>query len=296
MRTLPVWITCLGIGVGLTAPAQAIDLHPEDVIAPRTSFQAVQIGWTDSRRGDYFVRGEQRASNTAVHLQQVHVRLTSAFTWRDQPAVAYAQVPVGEIRTQNTGATDAGRNMGDLSLVLASWPYVDRERDRYFGLATYLILPTGDYDPQATRQLNTNLAENRWRAALQLGWHQRLLDRLGWMVAVDGVWFGDNNAYYGTSAQLGTLSRAPLYTLQTALSTRLGSTVGLGLSYFYTAGGETAFDGVDDNNAVRVHRYQLSGNLYLPRSRLTLQYGGDIKTRTGFKEDRGVQIRYSHIF
>jgi hypothetical protein len=74
---------------------------------------------------------------------------------------------------------DNGTGLGDLTLVAALWPYADRTAGRYLGLAGYLILPTGDYDPARTLQLNLNPGENRLQWALQAGYSSNLSDRWG---------------------------------------------------------------------------------------------------------------------
>jgi hypothetical protein len=61
-------------------------------------------------------------------------------------------------------------------------------------------------------------------------------------------------------------------------------------------GGEEMIDGIDENNRIDLHRYQLSGSAQLPAGRLILQYGGDIKTQNGFYETSRIILRYVTAF
>lgn len=298
-KTSAVFAICLGAAV--SRPAQAIDLQPEDAVAPPPGLQSVQFGYTYSERGSYYSKGSKAAGDNQLDLSQFHVRLAGSFEWSGRPSVAYLQVPYGRIdTTPNTGALDAPSNMGDLVLMLGTWPYADRERHQFFGVAGYLFLPTGDYDPKYTQaSLNTNLGENRYRGSLQVGYHQRVWGRFGWQVAFDTTWYGDNDDFLqgrAGSTKTVRLSRKPLYAGQTSLAYRIQPNIGIGASYFYTAGGRTTWDGVLQDNRVDVHRYQFTGYYHFTSSRITLQYGGDIKTENGFKEDRHVILRFTQYF
>jgi hypothetical protein len=294
-KTFALFALCLGQGLPLSA--QAIDLQPEDVVAPPPNLRFVQFGYTASERGDFYANGNKLASNTEFNVSQAHVRLGAGFDWSGRPSVAYIQLPYGSIDTKNTGALDAPDRLGDTVLMLATWPIADREKHQFFGIAGYLFLPTGEYDQRYTRGgVNTQLAENRYRGSLQLGYHQRILGRLGWQVGLDTTWYGDNDEFLNSSSQRVTLSRKPLYAAQTSLAYRVQPNIGIGANYFYTAGGETKNDGVEQNNRVAVHRWQVTGFYQFTTSRVTLQYGGDIKTENGFKEDRHVIVRFTQFF
>lgn len=294
-KTFVIFALCLG-SAALSRAALAIDLQPEDGVAPRTGVNFLQFGYTNSQRSDYYVNGNKRASNTEVDLSQAHIRLARTFEWSGRSSAAYIQIPHGSINTKNAGALDAPNNTGDVALMLATWPYENKEKHEFFGLAGYLFLPTGDYEMKYTKGgVNTNLGENRYRGTLQAAYHQRIFRTIGWQVAFDTTWYGDNDEFLDGSNQT-TLSRKPLYAAQTSLAYRVQPNIGIGASYFYTAGGETQYNGVDRNNRVAVHRYEFTGFYQFPTHRITLQYGGDIKTENGFKEDRHVIVRWTQYF
>ena len=296
-KTCAVFALCLASAIA-PLPALAIDLQPEDGVAPRVDVNFLQFGYTNSQRGYYYLNGVKQATPTEVDLSQVHVRLARTFEWSGRPSAAYIQVPYGSIDTKNVNnAVDAPSNTGDLVMMLATWPYANKEKHEFFGVAGYLFLPTGDYDMKYTAgSVNTNLGENRYRGTLQAAYHQRIFRSVGWQVAFDTTWFGDNDEFLEGATKRVTLSRKPLYAAQTSLSYRILPQLGIGASYFYTAGGETQHNGADRNNRVSVHRYELTGFYQFPTHRITLQYGGDIKTENGFKEDRHVIVRWTQYF
>ena len=140
-------------------------------------------------------------------------------------------------------------------------------------MGAYGLFPTGSYDSD---QGVFNVGENRYSAALQLAFQRNLSESLVVVAAVDGVWFGSNDNF--TSARL-TLDQEALYTAQFGLTYQTTQVLSLSASYFFTWGGETAIDGVDQDNSNELHRYQLSAIAQLPVGRLILQYGGDLQAR-----------------
>lgn len=295
-KTCVVFALCLGPLI-IPAPVLAIDIQPEDGIAPKPGVTAVQFGYTNSQRGSYYVNGVKQSAATEFDLSQAHVRIAHSFEWAGRPSVAYLQVPHGAINTKNAGARDAPTNTGDATLMLGTWLIADHVAHRFLGLGGYLFLPTGDYDVRYTQNaLNTNLGENRYRGALQVGYHERIFGNLGWQLALDTTWYGDNDEFLKNTTDKVRLGRNPLYAGQTSLAYRIQPNIGIGASYFYTEGGKTRKNGVEDNNRVAVQRYQFTGFYHFTSSRITLQYGGDIKTENGFKEDRHVIVRWTQYF
>lgn len=285
----------VGLSLFLAArPLLAIDLAPDDLIPPKSGLRYVQVGFTHSEREDYKLKGATTAPGVGMRGAIGHLRYGQTFEWAGQPAVAYAQVAQGEIRPNGWPASvTAERSTGDLSLFLGRWLLADRLASRYAAVGGYLVLPTGSYALEKTTGFNRNLGENRVRAALQVGYHQPLSSTWGWMTAADVLWSSQNDAIYNASGVRGTLDQAPLYSLQTAIGRSIAEHVRLGFSYFYTQGGETRFNGVDQNNALRVHRGMLTLTTHGLGGRWMLQVGRDIKTDTGFVEKERVILRYT---
>ena len=159
-----------------------------------------------SRRGDLYRDGVRQPLDTRLTVDQLQLRLGHAFAWCAHPSFAYAQLAQRHLEPGGTlSSLDHGSGLGDLTLVLATWPYADRQLGRYAAVAGYITLPTGSYDAKRTLSLNINPGENRYQAAVQAGYSQRLGSRGNVMTAFDAQWFGDNDAYLHGSNRIGTL-------------------------------------------------------------------------------------------
>jgi hypothetical protein len=205
------------------------------------------------------------------------------------PAVAYLQTGLANIDVDDVfPGTDAGPE--DTVALFAVWPYADNATQTYFGVGAYGLFPTGSYESD---QGVLNVGENRYSAALQLAFQKKLSESLIAVAAVDGVWFGSNEDF--TAARL-TLDQEALYTAQFGLTYQATQLLSVSASYFFTWGGETAINGVDQDNANTLHRYQLSAIAQLPVGRLMLQYGGDLQRESGFFEERRAIVRFGQVF
>lgn len=308
----------------LALPVGAIDIGPEDAISPRVGLSSVQVGVSSSQRDDLFRQGQKLSSETEYNTHQQHIRLAHSFDWGGRPSIVYVQLPYLDIETKNielrnangrviqgTQAVDSRPGWGDTALLLATWLQTDREHGRHLALAGYLFLPTGSYDIDNTVAVNTNPGGNRYRVALQLAHHWQLSPRVGWMAAFDTLWYGKNTKAYWMNGTLSfsrsipsaftpertTRRQAPLYSLQTALSYRVAPELSVGASYFYSVGGETSLGGVSQKDRLRSHRYQLTTNYFLrPTTRLTVQYGNDLKIENGFRESRLINVNITQLF
>jgi len=296
MTPKPRSVTALLVAA-LLRPAQAVDLLPTDVIAPPPGITTVQLSYLSSRRGDLYRDGVRQRLDTRLTVDQLQLRVGRAFAWRAHPSFAYAQLAERHLEPGGAlSSLERGSGLGDLTLVLATWPYADRENGRYAAVAGYVILPTGSYDARRTLSLNTNPGENRYQAAVQAGYSHRLGSRGKVMTAFDVQWFGDNDAYRRGAGRIGTLEQHLLYNWQVAFSYTPAARLTLGLSYFYSQGGASRIDDAPWGGALRMHRYALTGLIKLPFGSLILQYGGDLKNDNGLFEDQRFAIRVLTIF
>jgi hypothetical protein len=217
------------------------------------------------------------------------VRLGRTFEVAEHPAIFYIQTPMGYVHPDLVSKPEGDAGMGDTSMLLAFWPYANRETETYLAIGAYLTLPTGSYD----NKRSFNVGQNRYSSALQLGLQTALSKQLHWMAALDAVKFGDNNEF---GVQRKTLEQNALYTAQAGLRYDLNATYSIGATYFYTVGGETIVNGINRDDVTRLNRYQLSGILNSSFGRITLQYGRDIDTENGYIEDSRWILRYTKLF
>lgn len=269
--------------------AQAIDLQPGEVSAPKPGYNLVQISYQNSERGDKYLQGDKLPGSPQISASQLQMRLGRTFEVVDHPAIFYIQTPMGYVHPDLASKPEGDSGMGDTSMLLAFWPYANAETETYLAVGAYLTLPTGSYD----HNRSFNVGQNRYNSALQIGLQSALSKQLSWMAALDAVKFGDNDEF---GAQSKTLEKNALYTAQVGLRYNLNATYSLGAAYFYTAGGETSLNGISRDDVTRLNRYQVSGILNTRVGRITMQYGGDIDTENGYIEDHRWILRYTKLF
>ena len=284
----------------------AIDLQPNDIVAPLPGKSHVMVSYVNSESGTYYKNGSPPSAAALAFLkspdistQTAIMRLSTSYTLSELPAISYVQLPYGSIKPSGSltlfpGNTAADTGIGDLTFATAIWPYSNRETRKYFGVAGYFTVPTGSYNSQRM----ANMSENRYKSDIQMGYQQPLIGNLDGMVAVDTMWFGGNSScstscFRSTST---TLNQKPLTTTQLGPIYKINQTYTLGASYFYVAGGATTIGNTYQNNVVNTQRFLLSGLAYYPFGRISLQYGRDMEIKNGFIETRRLAVRFTTEF
>ena len=284
----------------------AIDLQPNDIVAPLPGKSHVMVSYVNAESGTYYKNGAPPSSaalkflqSPDISAQSAIVRLSTSYTLSELPAISYVQLPYGTIKPSGSltlfpGNTAADTGIGDLTFATAIWPYSNRETRKYFGIAGYLTAPTGSYNSQRM----ANMGENRYKSDIQMGYQQPIIGSLDGMIAVDTMWFGGNSSCstscFRTTAT--TLNQKPLTTTQLGPIYKINQTYTVGASYFYVAGGATTIGSDYQNNVVNTQRFLLSGLAYYPFGRISLQYGRDMEIKNGFVETRRLALRFTTEF
>jgi hypothetical protein len=272
----------------------AIDLQPGEIKAPIGSFYAAQISYLYVDKGDKYRYGNKTSDTSNINQNAVLLRLGHAFEVNQIPAYIYAQSSFNHMEnkglsTNTLSIPDTNSNgIGDTTVAFALWPYANRDKDEYFGVAGYLLLPTGDYDKN--RAINSGL--NIYQTAFQAGYQRKLSEKINWMTAIDTVISGNNNQYLGNNK----LEKDPLYNFQTGLQYVFNPTYSMSLGYFYTVGAESTINGSDQGDITKIHRYQITGQANYSFGRLTLQYGSELANENGNIEDHRLVARYTLKF
>ena len=280
---------------GLFQPALAIDLQPGDIVAPPPNITVATISYVNSQNNDLFRNGVNIGGDPKLESNAVFVRLTHTYTIGSLPAVSFVQTGTGGLSTDGSLAAFPGsRGMTDSSIVTAIWPYFNHTTRTYLGLAAYLFLPTGEYSNSKA----FNLGSNRYSQALQIGYQRPITNNIDAAVAVDSTWFGANSACAAAclSNQNLQLTQKPLYTAQAGPIYKINQTFTVGATYVYVTGGETAWNGAENNNTLVTQRYYVSGVAHTRVGRFTVQYGNDITTMNGFMESNRFIVRYAKAF
>jgi hypothetical protein len=255
---------------------------------PDRSFFAAALISTEAK-GSYS-NGIKSAATPTLSANQIQLRLGRSYRVGGLTGLSFVQLPVGMLNPGGAASshpTDYG--IGDLTLATALWPYANRQTRTYFGIAGYLVLPTGSYSNQ---QL-FNLGGKRVSGDLQLAYQTALTKRLDGMIGFDTMWFGPNNHLGAKNAQL---TQKPLYTAQIGPIYHINQTFSVAATYLYMWGAETSINGLGNNNALQNHRYLLSAVATTSKGRFMLQYGTNLDTQFGFEETRRIILRYAVAF
>ena len=268
----------------------AIDLQPGEIKAPAGTFNAAQMSYVYVEKGDKYTHGSKTSSTSNINQNAFLLRLSHAFEINQIPAIVYAASSINHLENRDipNAANTNSNGIGDTTLVFALWPYVDRAKEEYLGLATYLTLPTGEYDKNSA----VNIGSNVYQTAFQAGYQRKLIDNVNWMSALDVVLAGDNKQFLGNKK----LEKDPLYNFQTGLQYVFNPTYSASVGYFYTVGGESTLDGADRGDINKIHRYQLTGQGIYNFGRLMLQYGSEFANENSYIEDHRLIARYAFKF
>lgn len=275
--------------------AWAIDLQPNDIVAPAPNKNYLTLSYINTENTTQYRNGSAVPGNPVIDTQSANLRGSRTYDLGGLPAVSYLQLPYGTVKPGGSIAnlpSDTG--IGDLSFATAIWPYANRDTRTYFAIAGYLIAPTGGYSSQQT----LNLGENRFRTDLQVGFQMPITSNLDGMIAVDTMWFG-GNSQCAAACRLptnSTLSQKPLTTTQLGPIYRINQIFTVGASYFYVAGGATSINNTYRNDVVNTQRFLLSGQAHTPIGRFTLQYGRDMEIKNGSVQTRLLAVRLAKEF
>lgn len=275
--------------------ALAIDLQPNDIVAPAPGRTAVTISYVNAENNNLYVNNVPTGTSPNLESNLGLLRLGHSYTIGPLPAVSYIQTGAGTLSPDGSlSVSPASQGMTDTTITTAIWPYANHTTRTYFGVAAYFTLPTGEYS-------NTkafNLGSNRYSQALQVGYQRPITNNIDAAFAFDTVWYGANSqcAAACSSPINLQLTQKPLYSSQIGPIYRINQTYTVAATYVYVTGGETAFNGVERNNTVVTQRYFVSGVAHTNFGRFMLQYGNDIATMNGFMESRRLALRYTKAF
>jgi hypothetical protein len=277
----------------------AIDLQPNDVVAPQPDKNYLMVSYVNTENTNYFKNGSIVSTapykSPVIDSNTINLRGTTTYSIQDLPAVTYLQLPYTTVKPSGSLAgyqTDSG--IGDLTLATAIWPYSNRATRTYLGIAGYFIAPTGSY----SNKRPFNVSENRYKSDLQIGFQKPITDNVDGMIAVDTMWFGGNSqcaAACGSPVNI-PLTQKPLTTTQLGPIYNINQIFTIGASYFYVAGGATAINNVYQSNVVNTQRFLLSGLAHTPIGRFSLQYGRDMEIKNGFYQPRVLALRFAKEF
>jgi hypothetical protein len=283
----------------LPTPGLAIDLQPNDAVAPPPDKTVAMISYVGTENKTFYRNGvavsKPALRDPVIDSNGAILRLARSYSLFGLPAVSFVQLPYATLQPGGSLASLGTKSgVADISLATAIWPYANENTKTYFGMLGYLTLPTGSYAND--RVLNPG--ENRYRLDLQLAFQTPIVGDLDGMIAVDTRWYGANSSCAAacSSATKVTLNQKPITTLQLGPIYKINQTFTAGASYFYVHGGGTTTNGVYQNNEIKTQRFLLSLLAYTDVGRFSVQYGRDIETVNGFTQSRLLALRYMISF
>jgi hypothetical protein len=290
--TIPRIIGCLLLSGLLSASffSHALDLNPFDVVPPQPDRNFFSAALLSSEIKGTYSNGIKSAATPTLSTNQIQLRLGRSYRVGGLTGLSLVQLPIGML---NPGGAASSHptvyGVGDLTLATGLWPYANPHTRTYFGIAGYLVLPTGSYSNQ---QL-FNIGGKRVSGDLQIAYQTALTKRLDGMIGFDTMWFGPNNHLEAKNAQL---TQKPLYTAQIGPIYHINQTFSVAATYLYMWGAETSINGLSNNNALQNHRYLLSAVATTSKGRFMLQFGSNLDTQFGFEETRRIVLRYAVAF
>jgi hypothetical protein len=178
-------------------------------------------------------------------------------------------------------------SLGDTSIVATVWPLNDPKHNRYFAVATYLSLPTGDYDPNVA-----SLGTNRWSITVQPAYYFNINSKWSVDLVGDITIYGDNNNGPGGI----TIEKDPSFTALAWLNYQASGFTTLSLGVTTTRGGEETRGGVaQGDSSVTTFRGAWSQMLN-PTTQFVTEVGTDVDAKNTFKRDLEVVVRVAKFF
>lgn len=285
LRVLAVNMAIAGF-MGMTTPSYAIDVDVGDWATAPEGTKMGLVYVQHANRSQVYSQGNVAVNNAQLQSDVEIFRYVHWTTFAGHPAALEVLLPFAQLQGDgNLSALGRASGSGDVILVAPVW-LADNKADREsFAIAPYLFLPTGTYD----KNKGLNVGENRTKYALQLGYMHGIGNAFDIDLAGDVMYFGENT---DTS-----LTQKPLYQVQGYLSYKWTPATKLAVGLSHSFGGETAINGVDQNNQTKTTKTMLTVSTFVDqRNQLLFSYGKDLSVANGLKEDARFNFRLLHVF
>jgi len=198
--------------------------------------------------------------------------------------------PFGGLNNMSIGGTSFATDdfaLGDTSIVATVWPLNDPENNRYFAVATYLTLPTGDYDPDVA-----SLGSNRWSMTVQPAYYFNINPQWSVDLVGDVTIYGDNDEGPGGI----TIEKDPTYTALGWLNYHASAETTFSAGLSTTWGGAETRGGVK-GEASKVTTTRVAWSQMLnPTTQFVAEIGTDVKAENNFERKTEAVFRIAKFF
>jgi Putative MetA-pathway of phenol degradation len=161
--------------------------------------------------------------------------------------------------------------------------------EQYLTASLAVTVPTGKYDAEKL----LNVGKNRWVFKPQLSWGQPY--DWGGLLAVNAnvQIFTDNDEHRGSSV----LEQDALFSIEAHYSQNLTKAFWLSADAFYSYGGETSIDGVDQDNLQSTLKLGVSGSFnFTPVDAVTVAFNSTVLKRDSTPDGQTFSINYNHAW
>lgn len=178
-------------------------------------------------------------------------------------------------------------SLGDTSIVATVWPLNDPENNRYFAVATYLTLPTGEYDPNIA-----SLGSNRWSVTVQPAYLFNIAPKWSVDLVGDVTVYGDNNDGPGGV----TIEKDPSYTALGWLNYHASDATTMSFGVSTTTGGEETWGGVKRGDSKTTTVRAAWSQMLNPTTQMVVELGTDVDAENSFERDTTALFRVAKFF
>lgn len=286
--------TALVLAGGLCAfSAHAITLDDGDyAYAPdRTVFNLVYLQHFEAK--GMYVKGQKVSSDARLSGDVMILRSAQYFDVLEHNSIVpQFLLPMGRFETGGSlNGAGVTSGMGDLIVALPFHFNRDPTGRDDLAITPYLYLPTGDYN---NKNLINPLAENRWKAILQVGRTMKVSEKISFELMGDVRFHGTNNDFGPASA---TLKQKPLWEFQSHLRYLFTPGTFVGAMVSHVMGGETRVNGIDQDDRQSLNKVLFSvGHMIRPDMQVIGSIGQDLSIRSGLKEEARFNLRFLKIY
>lgn len=276
----------------LTGNAQAIDVDAGEYTAALPAGSNIGLLYLQhAERRSLYSDGHKVAIKAGLDSDVGILRAANYQQLGDYTINTQFLLPFGRLEgTRDNDSLGRTSGIGDLILASTLWLVNDPANNRYWGIAPYLFVPTGNYD----RDRALNLGENRWKMTLQTGYVTGLTEKLSLDLTADVTLFGKNDDF--TSQGL-TLRQKPQWQAQTYLRYAVTPKLSVHVGASQLWGGETSVEGKSQNDEPNTSNLRVGGSYWItPKFQALLNYGQDLVVDNGFKEKQRLNLRLLWVF
>ncbi|QKR99265.1 transporter [Sphingomonas sp. CL5.1] len=273
-----------------TTAAYAQDAQPGDFVTAPAGTQLGLVYYLGSTSDNFVDAKGNDVPASSLDTNVLLLRYVYYFDVAGVRADVNVLQPFGGLHNMRLGGRKIGTKEftpGDLTLVGTVWPLNDPKKGRYFGIATYLTLPTGDYS--ATRP---GLAANRWSVAIQPGFRFKIAPK--WSVDLVGgtTIYGDNHDGAGAT----TIRKDASYTALGWLNYQASDKTTLSFGGITNRGGAETIGGVKGADVTSTTVRADWSQMLNPTTQFLIEVGHDVEAKNNFKRDATLTLRLAKFF